>query len=216
MTRLYCADCSPLESDGLFDGYLAGLSQYRQEKNEKLRFRRDRNLSLGAGLLIDMGLREYGMREKEMEYALAENGKPFFKNAPEIHFNVSHSGTRVLAVFSDAPAGCDIEEIRDADLKIAKRFFCSGEYEAICASPTDQNREFYRMWTLKESFIKCTGFGLSLALNEFCIHRGDEITVSCARTDGDYRFRTFDEIDGYACSVCTRGELPLFPETVEF
>ena len=42
-----------------------------------------------------------------------EFGKPYLRDFPELHFNVSHSGTKmVLAISHEMPVGIDIEQIK--------------------------------------------------------------------------------------------------------
>ena len=52
-----------------------------------------------------------------IEYCKTENGKPYIKNYPDYHFNISHSNGAVAIAFSDYPVGVDIEKIRKADMK---------------------------------------------------------------------------------------------------
>ena len=88
-----------------------------------------------------------------------------------IKFNISHSGTKVMCAVSDHDIGCDVEQIVDIDMEIAKRFFFAEEYEALmkCTCRESRNDLFFRYWTLKESFMKATGLGFELALDSFCI-----------------------------------------------
>ncbi len=39
-------------------------------------------------------------------------GKPYFASHPGIHFSLSHCPRAVMVVISDAPVGCDIEEVQ--------------------------------------------------------------------------------------------------------
>ncbi len=205
--RLIYTDVSFLNDDALFAENCARLSAYRQEKVNTFRLRKDKNLSLGAGLLLDYALSPYGLREQDMRYGAGENGKPFFKNAPTLHFSLSHSGTKALLALGDSEVGCDAEEITAADLKIAARFFHPEEYAALLAAPADrQNEAFFRLWTLKESFIKMTGDGLGVPLSGFCIRRQpDGITADRPSFDKTVFFAEYDDIPGYCVSLCTTG-----------
>ena len=99
--KIVTMDVLALEDDEVFARFYAQLSPFRQEKLNRYRFRKDQLLSLGAGVLLDLLLQDLGLREHDMEYSLGENEKPFFSNAPELQFNLSHSDTQVLAALSD-------------------------------------------------------------------------------------------------------------------
>lgn len=93
------------------------------------------------------------------------NGKPFFENAG-IHFNLSHSGSAVVAAFADFPVGMDIESrgrCRDF-VGIARRFFHPEEADKIAGSGDEG--QFLRFWTGKEAMLKLSGEGISGGLHE--------------------------------------------------
>lgn len=225
----YCMDVEPLNNEELYAKWYDRMSDDRKKKMNKLRFRKDRNLSLGAGILSDYGLRQYGLREKDMRYGVTANEKPIFENAPEISFNLSHSGTKVLAAFFKHDIrndigndiGCDIEMVSAIELDIAKRFFFKSEYQNIMGQKTDQEKTelFFRYWTIKESFMKATGLGFMLALSDFEIvinssnvtsktkeeqvdKRNENITVVQTVDRNEYYFREFNNIPGYHCALC--------------
>lgn len=56
----------------------------------------------------------------------------------------------------DCSIGVDIQDIRPFSWEIAKRVCCAEELELLERS-TDKDREFTRMWAMKESYIKKSG-----------------------------------------------------------
>lgn len=213
MIHVYYSDTSPLHDDSLFQAYYARVSPERRSKADRLYFRKDRNLSLGAAVLLDAGLQRYGLTESEMVYGTGSSGKPFFLHFPHIHFSLSHSDDKVMVCFSDDELGCDIEKVKDIDFKIAERFFCRSEYEAIMENRSyDRRKEtFFRLWTLKESFIKANGKGMSLPANAFAIElSGDSIRVRDDTGTGTYSFAEFDLFPGYKSALCVCGEIGEF------
>ncbi len=96
----------------------------------------------------------------ELILAVAPNGKPYFVNAA-IQFNLSHSGSTVVAAFCRSAVGIDIESRgRCKDfIGIADRFFHPSEAAAVARS-LDEG-EFLRLWTGKEAMLKLSGDGLS-------------------------------------------------------
>lgn len=101
-----------------------------------------------------------GIPAEELLIETAADGKPFFSNA-EIHFNLSHTGTAVVAAFSGSAVGIDIEQRgRGRDfVGIARRFFGSSEADAISKSHDEE--QFLRLWTAKEAMLKLSGEGIS-------------------------------------------------------
>lgn len=166
----------PNTSDTFPESFIARLSPSRQAKIKSFRFEEDRLLSLGAGLLMDYGLRQYGLCERDVLIAYNENKKPCLPHHPQIHFNLSHSGTIALAAFGDQELGCDIEQIKTADYRIADRFFAAPEQASLQSlqDPAEKNTAFYRLWTLKESYLKALGTGTATPLNSFSLHLSPE------------------------------------------
>lgn len=165
MTDLFLIDTTKLSNDNIFDKYYNQLSTYRKFKTDKMKMRKDKNLSVGVGILLDNYLKEYGKSEKDILYTTSKNGKLYFKNIPNVFFNPSHSENISICAFSECEVGCDIEFIdkKNPHLNILKRFFSVYEQDFIFSDTLldKQLERFYRLWTLKESYLKFIGIGLS-------------------------------------------------------
>lgn len=206
--KFYTMDTDELEDPECFARNYDRLSKARREKIDTLHYMEDKRRSLGVGMLLKKGFLDYGLKGKEVVIACGPYGKPYLKNRPDIYFNVSHSGKKAAVVFAGTEVGCDIEQTRRANLAVAKRFFCPEEYEYVLRQPglAEQNKAFYRMWTLKESFIKSVGLGLSLPLHAFeiRIHDGGKVSV-CQHVDkAFYDFREYELDGGYLMALCFR------------
>lgn len=168
------------------------ISEKRRERVERFRFDRMKLVSLFAELLIRYGIIEaLGIKNKEIEFGYGEHGKPYLLNHPEYCFSVSHSGSCIAFADYDKPVGVDVERLSDANMRIAGRFFTENEYKHI-ESSKDRDKEFYRVWTAKEAYIKMLGTGLSTSLSSFDVLNG---SVDC---------RTIFLPD-YSLSVCAEG-----------
>lgn len=92
-------------------------------------------------------------------------GKPFFKEKPEIKFNISHSGEHCAIMISDSVCGADIEEIRPFPQRVIKRICTYEEQKYLSLLPEKkQETAKWMLWTLKESYVKAVGKGLSYGM----------------------------------------------------
>ncbi len=180
------------------------MTQYRKEKIDSFRFIKDKKLSLGVEILFRNALSELG--EDRRDIIVTDSGKPHLRGS-DIEFNLSHSESRVMCCVSDRIVGCDVEKIEPIDLEIAKRYFFGSEYETIMSVDDDQRNDvFYRFWTLKESFIKAIGLGMSVPLDSFRITLGDDIGVEQSFDSNVYHFKEYLLNDGYRYACCSLNE----------
>lgn len=147
------------------------VSLYRKRKVDKLKFDNDKWLSLGAEYLLMQSLKKQQIDYEKIEIGFVENNKPIINNCSKnINYNLSHSGEMAMCIISDKDVGCDIQKMSDKEncIEIAERFFHPEEIKII-KNAKDKNELFYRIWSLKESYIKATGKGLQTPLKDFRI-----------------------------------------------
>ena len=88
--------------------------------------------------------------------------------------------------------GADIEKVRNVNLRIAKRFFSKSECAALDAQEDSlKKRDLFRIWTLKESFVKAVGTGMHTALNSFSCRTGAAGYWAGSCFSGDKRQKVF-------------------------
>lgn len=199
MNLIFTACVDVLCNPDAFSRCLAAVPQVRREKVGRLRFEKDKRLSLGAALLLRAALRYAGYDPDAAEVGTAENGKPDFVGIP-LHFSLSHAGDRVLCALAQTPVGCDTEPVVTAPQGVVKRFFHPQEQAYLAAVPNDRyDRAFYEIWTQKESVIKRCGDGLRRDLRSFSA-LGDTVTED----DGTRSFlHGFSLPNGYVGAVCS-------------
>lgn len=174
------------------------VSEERIEKSDRYFHQKDKKLCIGAEILLNHILNKIGIDDQV--FGTDHNGKPYLKNYSDIHFNLSHSENYVACAVSSTPIGVDIEHIHDVDLDIAKNYFYNQEYEHILKNPN--NKTFFELWVLKESYIKMTGLGFRLPLNEFSIQIDDEIRL--IHNKNKYNLNMWNVCDGnYMLGVCS-------------
>ena len=203
---LYAFRVTPLESPALFDAACAAVSPVRREKALCFRHAADQRLSLGAGLLLLHALRESGQETPSGEPDFGSEGKPYFPGSA-LRFNLSHSGDWALCAVAPFDVGCDVECIRPIDLGLSRRFH-PDETAALLTLPTEEERldRFFRLWTLKESFMKVTGLGMALPLKAFRIDLEAAPTVLQTVDGRAYCFREYTDIPACKCAVCAAGD----------
>ena len=70
-----------------------------------------------------------------------------------------------VCAVSKQPVGIDIERIGAYQPNVARRV-CSDAEQKLLEQCEDPARLFYRLWTLKESYVKLTGTGISVPLSQ--------------------------------------------------
>ena len=88
-----------------------------------------------------------------------------------LYVNLSHSGEMAAAVLADFEVGIDIQEQQNPPEGVAKRFFSKEEQAWLEKTAEEKGERFFRIWTLKESYIKTTGLGMRTPLTEFDVTR---------------------------------------------
>ncbi len=166
----------------------------------------DKLRGLFADLLIrHLIMQRVGLDHKDISFGTNEYGKPYLIDFDDFHFNISHSGEWVVVAIDDRPVGVDVEEIQDIDLDIAKNYFSDIEHRDLMAKK-NPNDYFFTLWSLKESYIKILGKGLSHPLNAFSIEfvNDNEIVI---KENGhpieDILFKQYDIDARYKMGVCT-------------
>lgn len=214
--KIYLADTDPLKNQILFEKMLSQMPSCRKSKVLRMPEGINRRQSLGAGILLSIALSAKELTEEQTK--TGPYGKPYLPEAEQLFFNLSHSGNRVMCAVADTPVGCDVQQIRDIPEfgKIAKRFFTPEETAEIERLPEEEGKElFFRYWTLKESYIKASGMGLSMPLNRFCLRMKEDGSVTLADSSNDeVAFWESDSDDGYRYACCLLNETALIkPET---
>ena len=189
-TKVYITNIEPLGDEGLYQSLYELMPAYRREKIDRLKCVLDKHRSLAVGALL-----MYALAKSDISLStpikVEENGKPYLEGNP-VYFNLSHSGNMVMCAISDMRVGCDIELMKkQPNLRVAKRFFAKEEYESI-----KENSDFYRLWTLKESYVKLNGEGIKGIADSF------SFTESCDKIYFESHF-----MDDY-CYSFVSGEKP--------
>ncbi len=151
-------------------------------------------------------MKKIGVENDAIVFSVDENQKPYLKNDKNFHFNCAHSGQWIVCAVDDAPVGVDIERVKSVDFDIAKRFFSDEEYNALMnVNESERTDYFFRLWTLKESYLKAIGKGLRQSLGSFTIRYLEKNNHQLIMNNEKVKkvfFKIYDIDPQYALSVC--------------
>ncbi|MCE9625238.1 MAG: 4'-phosphopantetheinyl transferase superfamily protein, partial [Deltaproteobacteria bacterium] len=158
------------------DGSPEKLREYRDLLSEDERARADRLLreadrthfTFARALLRRLVGAYLQATPASLKFSYASQGRPYLIgnfSRPIPDFNLAHSsGTALFAFAIGREVGVDIEFIREPvdEAAIARRYFHPEEAAALLALPNaERSREFFRLWTRKEAYLKAGGEGVS-------------------------------------------------------
>ena len=177
------------------------LSGYWKRKIEATHHTGMKRERIAASTLLSYALKRcFGLDECELEYAEGDYGKPYVASLHGVHFNISHTDGYCAVAVSDAHVGVDIQriepELSEGKKAVIRRFFSESEWEFYGLSE-DTPSLFYRLWTAKESAVKCTGEGLSAGIRRFTI------PASFKKCRCEDMFLTALDTEEYAMTVCS-------------
>lgn len=164
----------------LLERYAGLLSAEERQRHARFAFARDRHRFLVSRALLRSVLSHYAPVEPgAWAFRAGTFGKPELAEpaAGLLAFNLSHTeGLALCAVARAGQLGVDAEHIdpRRARLELARRYFAPAETALLeAASPECRAELFFRLWTLKEAFLKARGTGLATGLDSFAIELSD-------------------------------------------
>lgn len=185
------------------------------EQPEKMKHTAEHKVGLS---LLSAALRErynISISPEDMENSLDKNeyGKPYLKDYPHIHFNISHAGDIAICAISNQQIGADVEVLKDFHTSIFRKVFTDEEkafYDKMAVTEEKSREWFFRFWTLKEARIKHAGLGLSMSLTSFSFTfdlTAEPYAIQCSDKDVHCWQQIIE--DKYILSVCT--SMPMKP-----
>lgn len=134
-------------------------------------------------------------------------GKPYLSEyGGNYYFNIAHAGNCIVCAVDINEIGVDVEKEEAIDLAICDQFFSKEESLYVNSQPTQSGKmnAFFKLWVLKESYIKAKGEGLSIALNSFSfnISSNNDILLS-ANDSSRWNFKFYPILDGYQLGLCS-------------
>jgi len=173
---LWCTFPVAISDQALLQTYQNLLSDSERKQHQQFYFAKDRHRYLITRALTRTVLSRYtSIAADQLTFATNEFGKPRIINDlglnQEIAFNITHADNLILiGVTRDCALGVDTENSQNRTIsrELAEYSFAVQEVADFLAQPIEQQQQrFFEFWTLKESYIKARGMGLSIPLKQF-------------------------------------------------
>lgn len=164
------------------------LPLHEQQKVQRFVFAKDQKLALGSRVLQRKLIQEL-FGQAQIDIQRTPENKPYWRRSDAMsvggsqvsapatwNYNVSHHGAIVaIAAHPHALVGVDVVQTSerpnarttmDEFFRAFENHFNASEWAYIrrAADATDQYQCFYRLWSLKEAYIKAIGIGLGFSL----------------------------------------------------
>ena len=186
------------------------LDRDRQATVLSLRNKKEKERSICAGLLLRYAFLEAGYGIKDWQQVQIEKGvygKPYMKGYDDFQYSLSHSGEWTVCAVDIMPIGADIQEMKSWKMQLAKRFYHADEYDRLLAIKENDSdrrtREFYSIWTAKESVVKWYGRGIGAGISSY-VTAQDYSHVYDVKERQMVHIRLYNELEGYMTCVCSR------------
>ncbi|OBA07777.1 4'-phosphopantetheinyl transferase [Paenibacillus polymyxa] len=205
--EIYAIDTTKPQAEEHYELLVHQVPLEKQHKLDRFLHREDALRGLYADVLLRwLACRQLKIPNVSLRFTYNAFGKPSLLNAPAFHFNVSHSGKWVVCAVDDHPLGIDIEQLRPIDFEVGRVCFSDTEYDALMRQePESRLSYFYDLWTLKESFVKAEGQGLTLPLKSFSFELEAQSSIGFT-TEGfttEYcHFKQYELDPDYKMAVC--------------
>ncbi|KAG2305872.1 hypothetical protein Bca52824_025620 [Brassica carinata] len=234
-THLWYILPDEVKSTSLLKRYSQLLSQTEKDRVDQMRGDELKKNALLARTLVRTTIARYQTNEavdpRSLMFKKNMYGKPELDwqncNVQPLHFNISHTDSLIACgVTVHVPVGIDVEDkerkIKHDVLTFAKRFYSADEVNCLATilDPEAQRKEFIKLWTLKEAYVKALGKGFSAApFNTFTIQsnpggynlcKTSEITANpleeTKKCNGGWKFALLELADSHYAAVCTEDD----------
>lgn len=215
--KIYLADIRPLYDEKLQQAVYDRLPPARQKKADRCKHTSAKAACLAVGFLAEYALKSAGYAECEIGYT--DRGAPVV-SGESVYISLSHSGDYAVCAVCDKPVGIDIQRPQKVRTGILKHFFDENQRKAfleVYGCKPDEvylnsaaQDAFLRQWTVKESYMKLTGQGMTMGFDRILIQKAQTdagLTVKDRRAEfPDAAVKEYTEEGKYYLSVCIQNK----------
>ena len=152
--------------------------------------------------LLQRELLEYGIDYSNEEILTNSYGKPYFAAHKDVHYNVSNCNGAVAVCISRSETGIDIEDIKLFRLGVADRI-CTVDEKKYIVSKDCSNESFFRIWTLKEAYMKAIGMGFAYSPQKVSFEIDNNNIKIVSENEQNATIRQIKLTGGYILSYCS-------------
>jgi 4'-phosphopantetheinyl transferase len=170
---------------------------------------------LGRAAVRSLLARYLGVSPQQVGMEANQAGKPQLDAATQaalgdVHFNLSHSGTWVVAAFARSFAvGIDVEALSAKSASPRVIEYVLSERESLMLRGLPQHKQtagFFKGWTSKEAFVKGIGVGLSAGLKSIEVSVDPDQPARLLSAPPEHRpdlwqLQTLECSEGYAATL---------------
>ncbi|NMF07963.1 4'-phosphopantetheinyl transferase family protein [Clostridium beijerinckii] len=210
MIKIYAFNINEYINEKKIEEVSQKLDNYGSNIKRNFKFKEDLYSTTFGEVIVRLVLcKLLKLSNNELKFSRNDFGKPYLCNSSKYKFNISHSGDWIVLAFSNYDIGIDIERLSMLHLEVVNKFFAQDERDYIYNSDERNIKyRFFKIWTLKESYIKARGYGLSMELNKInvCEKRYNneyvENTITIKGKDNKtYYSKTYDFEKEYIVSI---------------
>jgi len=209
MIDIYAVRTTEVSGCDVIGKMLEFVSEKKRTAMQRYRYPEDALRSLLGEVLARMAIcSRLNVANEQLSFGVNDFKKPLLLYPEGYDFNISHAGQWVVCALSPFPVGIDVEYIKPINLEIAESVLDRQEYEWFLHRPIPEKLfSFYRLWTLKESYIKAIGKGLYIPLKSFGMNitEEDDILLSSEDASANAQFIQHRLDDEHVMAVCSLG-----------
>jgi 4'-phosphopantetheinyl transferase len=210
--RVFVADATdPHTASEWLAQALAWMTADERVRFDRFRHDADRQMfALGRLMARRLVGDALGIEPTAWTWREGPHGRPEIdRPVSDLHFNLSHSaGVVICALARTRAIGVDVEHLarRTPDPAIVPRYCSPAESADVMTYGDRWCDRFLTYWTLKESYVKARGMGISLPLSDISFRleeRGARVTFerSLAGTDDRWAFHLWHPRPGHLAAV---------------
>lgn len=219
VVHLWLVDQRSIDLEHQRDIYQEWLSDDERQRVDEFSRQelRDSQLITRAGLRASLSQYSDSTPPKAWHFERSARGKPRLSDRSpmnELSFNLSHSGDWLaIGVTVDNEIGIDLQHRHHQQSlsELAQRFFSAEEADTLAAQPEARHSEhFFRLWTLKEAYLKARGLGIANGLDKARFHIDNnglitaEFDPELEDDPSQWQFHHYELDDDYCLSLALR------------